>query len=215
MAFPVILSSDTYTGATSTNSFSPTTVVCNVGDLIIFSVATSASRTLTMTTAGWQSAGTLTSSGVQSQMFWKIAASTSEVVSVKSSGTNSGWCAYVMRITGAQGVTGTVASSSAANSNPPAHDAGAVRDHLWIAVRTTTQQAPSAAPSGYTLSPTADAGIYRHTHATRNLNARVEDPGAFTNTSGPVGIGTFAVWPVEASSPPAQTVPHRRSAYSY
>lgn len=208
MTFPTIVSHTEYQASGSLTTWTPTTVSCEIGDLIVFIAACSGSRTLTVN--GWQSINAQSSLTAQ-KVFWKNATSRSEVITVTTSPSATGFNGVVFLIRGAQNLSGTVATSSTSNPDPAAHNAGAVRDHLWIVTHSRSANAATAAPTGYTYSKGANTTA-PITRGYRFLNAQTEDPSAWTAPTGGSSMITMAIWgdPITATD-----VRRRRSAYSF
>lgn len=96
-------------------------------------------------------------------------------------------------------LSATTGVNSVANPNPPSHNAGAVRNHLWIAaVHSDNTNVASAAPTNYTnLTTQAGGGANGvSTYSAERTNAvQTEDPGNFTQgTARSFVAATVAIW---------------------
>lgn len=97
-------------------------------------------------------------------------------------------------------LSATIANNEAANPNPPNHNAGAVRDHLWIApVHSKNLGVATAAPAGYghltTQNAGGAAGVSTYSAELAQLATQQEDPSEFTQSiSRPFVVATVAIW---------------------
>lgn len=189
MAFPSITAVTTYTRGNSTSwtPLSGATVVS--GELLIFICHSKGSGTPTTSSTGWSSMGSQArSTNHRVTIFRKVATGSSETLVITSlvSGTFDG---VLYRLSGADTISGTATTGSSTNANPPSHDAGASRDHLWIATVSHSSDASSvsASPSGYgtltQVSHNLDFDPSRTATAERAATAQTEDPGTFTHAS--------------------------------
>jgi hypothetical protein len=164
-------------------------------------------------TAGWtllganQSVTSGLSTIAQFAVFYKANPTANETLQISAGGANAGSLVggYLIGATGADSIASASTKSSgtgSADPNPPSKDAGAVRDHLWIAVagNRSTSITPSAAPAGYS-NFTAQVGqaqasgtIPGLAFATRQATNQTEDPGVFTQASAPWCTFTIAVY---------------------
>lgn len=178
----------TPTSPTSWAAFSGVTVA--VGELLVFVMNQySSGPTLSTASSGWTKLIQQNNAGTPCALaiFYKVAASTSESLTIAS--TVGGQCAgRLFRIANAANITATSASNvSSTNPDPPNHNPGVSRAHLWLATVGAggLSGTPSAGPSGYsdfTVVSTGPTGCHLGT-AHRSTVASSENPGVFTNAS--------------------------------
>ena len=212
MAFPSVVEVSTYLSSNASlnswTAFSSKTVA--VGELLIFVVASDAGPILTTTSSGWSKldqgyAGIV----VTGAIFYKIATSTTETFDLSSTSAEA-YSGALYRITGADSLSATLVgnTSSALSFDPPSHNAGASRDHLWIAAACIDNiSTVTGFPSGYsnTMSATALGGNGTSIAVgSKTATAQTEDPTAFTATGTSrraVGV-TIAAWRAGGGSNP-------------
>lgn len=198
---PTYVSSTGFVGSTSNaTSWTPFSALdlsnCNLAVLI---VSSDGGPTLTTASSGWvklnQTNATTTPAAV---VFYKLSPTSSETFLLASTATEQ-YSAVLVRVNNATNISGTgLGASASANANPPSHNAGAGRNHLWIAAGSWDDIiTASAAPAGYSNLTTAVAAGTAGAStavATKFLNAQTEDPGAFTSASETWVAYTLSIW---------------------
>ncbi len=187
---PAIVSTTGYANDVSGASWTMLSgVTVAAGELLLaFVDSSSFGVALTTASAGWSKYGEASPPGdasVRLAVFSKIATGTSEtlVISNWSSGRPQG---ILVRIANATNFSGTLAGGTTdTQPNPPSHNAGASRSHIWLAVGAAGLTTPSSgfttAPSGYSglVSVAANSSGIILAAANKTLTAQTEDPGAF------------------------------------
>jgi trimeric autotransporter adhesin len=175
------------------------------GQMLAVVVAADGVPTITVnagsSSTGWAKLGQTTdgTSAVTGAVFWKVATSASEALTLATSTSEQVSClAYA--IDGATNIDGAAASGSSTNSNPPnlAPSAG-TRDYLWIATRSGDSTATATvSPSGYGTLRTQVAGNTNGASvaAAEKLGpaSSSEDPGTFTSANEQWVSYTLALW---------------------
>lgn len=186
--------------ASNATSWTPFTALdlsnCNLAVLVISSDGT---PTLTTSSSGWVKLGqTSASASPTTAIFYKLSPTASETFALASSGSEQ-YSAVLVRVNNTTNISGTgVGAAASANADPPSHNAGAARNHLWIAVGGWDDIiTASGAPSGYsnlTTATAAGASGASSAAATKFLNAQTEDPGGFTSASETWVTYTLSIW---------------------
>ncbi len=193
---PSFVSATGYNGPNSNlNSWTPFTALdlsdCSIALFCFSSDAGTNPVVDGASTAGWTKySHTGGGTSVTGALFYKIAPTSSETLVISTSPVNETFSGILVRAANAANLSATSThtnTTASANADPPSHDAGAVRDHLWIAFGSwddiSAVAAPTAAPSGYGNLTTRTGFGVSSGIATKELNAQTEDPGAFTSAS--------------------------------
>ncbi|HEX8400538.1 MAG TPA: hypothetical protein VF628_02415 [Allosphingosinicella sp.] len=211
MAFPSVLSSTGYQGpntdATSWTAFTGVTV--SAGDFLVFGCAADGNPTLSTASVGWSLLGHSpgpTVGGLTAIFYKAVAAGGTESLTIASTVAEK-FGGILLRIAGATAIGGSSAQGDSTNPDPPLHDAGTVRDHLWIALCgrdvSSLPAVPSAPPAGYggltTVVQTNSTGV-QIASAYRAVAAQTENPGAFTAVTEQWSSWTLAVWSAAIST---------------
>jgi hypothetical protein len=202
VAFPSVTARATGGSSSNTTSHSITLPTHSVGQMLLVVLACDAeSARSSESSTTWRKYGTANSSSHSTHVFWKIATSTSETLTITTNQSDtSAHVSFAISDADQLIIQADLDGTGTANPNPPNLDALATRDHLWIAAITDLgDRTVSAAPSGYsnlTVS-TSGAGVPGSTVATaeKTANAQTENPGAFSPDSSLAWAGfTIAVW---------------------
>lgn len=212
-AFPTVVARGSdRTAATNTTSHPITIPTHAIGDLILVHFAVDGNPTVTVGSgSGWTKLGQESNgTTVTGAIFWKIAESTGETLTLTSSATEqSSHTVLVIRpTTGYEiaGISGSAANGSSTNSNPPNHAPGVgEQNFLWIVTRAgDSTVVATAAPANYTnlqtLAAAGTGGASTNT-AERQLTATSEDPGTFTSNNEQWACWTIAIWQEEEVEP--------------
>jgi hypothetical protein len=149
---------------------------------------------VTTASSGWLGIGTVMAGViVKSNIFYKVGPTASETLLIDfddTDATTEQGSGILIRLNGANSIiTGSTSNGiGSTNADPPSKDAGAVRNHFWIAAAAWDGIiTASAAPSTYTnLATQAASGASGASSAiaTKSIDSsQVEDPGAFTSTT--------------------------------
>ena len=219
---PALVSQTSYVPASSTTTWTVFSGLdlsdCDLAVVVTLVMGTD--RTMgveTGTTAGWAvdagRAGLTSNPNTLGRvnMFSRVAPSASEQLVVRNlpqtgsaDSALSNMAAILFRINNANTATWTTANGPNFNSrpvNPPAHNTGAIRDALWIAVMgINSATLPTAYPAGYsnTIAKVVSSGAAGNLAAVSLAkNAQTEDPGTFTTlfaSTARWGAGTIACY---------------------
>lgn len=130
-------------------------------------------------------------------MLWKVATGSDTLTITTTSSATSAHVAF--RISGGTTVSSTGALGPGVSaSDPPNHDAGVVRNYLWLAAAHTNTADLTGSPSGYsTIVKARETGNSRTVGGgTRANRASSEDPGTFSSATDNNYVRTVAIHPL-------------------
>lgn len=177
------------------------------GNLLVIIFSVDGIPTASIASGGWSKLGQ-TSDGtnvVTQAIFYKVAAGGDTATVTTTAAEQSSH--VVLNISGAGStITGTAASGSSTNSNPPSHDAGSAKNYLWLATRagdsTVVATAPPTNFANLETLAAAGTGGASSNSSERLANASTLDPGTFTSATEQWVCYTIAVPPPDAPTSP-------------
>lgn len=200
---PTFLSATGYTGpASDATSWTPFTGLdISNCQMAVFVCSVDSNPTLSTASSGWNALASNAGLSVTQRVFYKVSPTASETLAIAASVGSQQFSGVLIRILNGANISGTFSNSgntAAADIDPPSHNAGASRPHLWIACGSWDGVVvASVEPSGFiNLSSAASSGANGAgtSIATREETIQTKDPGVFTSASEQYGVGTLAVW---------------------
>jgi hypothetical protein len=199
VAFPLVAARSTGEGDMPATLTLPTGIAA--GHLLVTVVSADGVTTMSDSTGKWTKLAQATQSTTTptSAVFYRTATGTDDSLVV--TGTVIEPTTYVIwRITGGGSVSGSSATGTTANANPPSHTPpGGSADYLWIAAMSTDNVTiATAAPTNYSPLTTEQHSFGSGAStsvAERSLTASTEDPGAFTSVAEEWVAWTLAIAP--------------------
>lgn len=197
MASPTRLGTATTAFATST-SYPLTLPTVAADQLLLAFVGVNSGGSDSM--SGWRKVGNASNGTQMVGVYAKKAVGSGDSGTV--TGGNLNRFAIVTAVEGWDGDVDTVAVATATGKDSPSLNAGASRDHLWVAFARTDNVSITTAPTNYTdFAQVSLTTVVRLAIASRELTAQTENPGAFNGTANAAVCGTVAVRPGTAGLP--------------
>lgn len=210
------------TTTTNTTSHAITIPAHQAGDMILVHFAVDGAPTVTDGSGTWNKLGQASNTTVVTgAIFWKIATSNSETLTLTTSTEQSSHTVLVIRPDSGNtlSIEGASANGSSSNSNPPSLTPSVgSKDFLWIATRAgDSTVVATVAPTDFTqlqtLAAAGTGGASTNT-AEREFTGTTLDPGTFTSASEQWVSWTLAVWQVSIT-PTNYTLDCATGSYTY